>query len=381
MASPAVTFERLRDDLFRYYDTPFRLRLEAVMRERRLLLDRPGGAWQQPWVEVLRPYAVTGVGAERALADAGAPHDLLEFARCGLLDFDDVFIHQRDALASITAGRNVAVTAGTGSGKTESFLLPAVAAMLRESGDWSGSSPDGPAWWRSAQNTWVPQRAGESGRLPGMRALVLYPMNALVEDQLVRLRRSLDSDPARHWLDKHRGGHRFYFGRYTGKTPVPGHPTNKNAVQRLRRYLTDVERRAKRVAGDERRFYVPRVDGAEMRSRWDMQAHPPDVLITNYSMLNIALLRSVDLGLIERTRQWLSANPGHVFHIIVDELHMYRGTAGTEVAYLLRQLLHLLGLTPDSPQVRFIATSASPRRRPQVPFGLLRRRARELRHP
>jgi Lhr-like helicase len=359
VASPAVTFERLRDDLFRYYDTPFRLRLDAVMRERRLLLDRAGGAWQEPWVEVLRPYAVTGVGAERALADAGAPGDLLEFARCGLLDFDDVFVHQRDALASVTAGRNVAVTAGTGSGKTESFLLPVVAAMLRESGDWNGSSTDGPTWWRSAQDTWSPQRAAESGRLPGIRALVLYPMNALVEDQLVRLRRSFDSEPARRWLDKHRGGHRFYFGRYTGKTPVPGHPSNKNAVQRLRRYLTEVERRAKRVAGDERRFYVPRVDGAEMRSRWDMQAHPPDVLITNYSMLNIALLRSVDLGLIERTRHWLSADPAHVFHIVVDELHMYRGTAGTEVAYLLRQLLHLLGLTPDSPQVRFIAASAS----------------------
>jgi Lhr-like helicase len=91
-----------------------------------------------------------------------------------------------------------------------------------------------------------------------------------------------------------------------------------------------------------------------------MQAHPPDVLITNYSMLNIVLLRAVDRGLIDRTRLWLEADrERHVFHLVVDELHMYRGTAGTEVAYLLRQLLHLLGLTPDSPQVRFVATSAS----------------------
>ena len=101
-------------------------------------------------------------------------------------------------------------------------------------------------------------------------------MNALVEDQLVRLRRALDSEPARHWLGtKKRNGHRFYFGRYTGKTPVPGLPSNRSAQARLARYLGDTDRRAQRIAGDDRRYYVPRVDGAEMRSRWDMQAQPP----------------------------------------------------------------------------------------------------------
>lgn len=359
MASPASTFSRLRDDLFRYYDTPFRLSLDEVMRERRALLDRPGAQWQEPWLEVLRPYALTGVGARKALEQAGAPPELLEFSRQGLLDFNDIFTHQRDALASAMAGRNLAVTAGTGSGKTESFLLPLVASLLRESQGWTGSSPKGRTWWKSEQDTWSPQRASEDGRLAGMRALVLYPMNALVEDQLVRLRRALDSSDARAWLDVHRGGHRFYFGRYTGKTPVPGTPDNRNAVYRLRRYLNEIDRRSRRVATDDRRYYVARVDGAEMRSRWDMQAHPPDILITNYSMLNISLLRSVDAGLIERTRQWLESDPDNVFHVVVDELHMYRGTAGTEVAYLLRQLLHVLGLEPDSPQVRFIATSAS----------------------
>lgn len=358
-ATPAATFSRLREDLFRYYETPFRLRLDVVMQERRALLDRAAAAWQEPWVEVLRPYALTGSGASAALQSAGAPESLIEFARCGLLDFDDVFTHQRDALASVITGQNVAVTAGTGSGKTESFLLPLISSLLTESTEWEGSSPTGSEWWRSAQDTWTPQRAKETGRLPGMRALVLYPMNALVEDQLVRLRRALDSAQARSWLDNNRAGHRFYFGRYTGKTPVPGSPDNSNAVKRLRRYLSEVHRRSGAVAADDRRYFVPRLDGAEMRSRWDMQAHPPDVLITNYSMLNIVLMRAVDAGVIDRTREWLQADERHVFHVVVDELHMYRGTAGTEVAYLLRQLLHVLGLTPESPQVRFIATSAS----------------------
>ncbi len=359
MADPASTFDRLREDLFRYYDTPFRLRLQGVMDERRRLLDHAGGAWQEPWVEVLRPYAVTGLGVSAALASTGAVPELDEFSRCGLLDFDDVFVHQRDALASVADDRNVAITAGTGSGKTEAFLLPILAALLKESESWTGTSPIGPTWWRSGQSGWSPQRGQERGRLPGMRALVLYPMNALVEDQLVRLRHTLDSELARDWLDENRGGHRFYFGRYTGKTPVSGDPGNDNAVRRLRRYLSESERRAGRVSDDRRRYYVPRVDGAEMRSRWDMQAHPPDILITNYSMLNIVLLRALDAGLIDRTREWLQESPDHVFHVVVDELHMYRGTAGTEVAYLLRQLLHLLGLEPDSDQVRFIAASAS----------------------
>ena len=301
---------------------------------------------------VLRPYAVTGVGAEEALRGAGAPDDLYAFTRCGLLDFPDLFAHQRDALQSAMAERNVAVTAGTGSGKTESFLLPVVAQLIKESVTWTGTSSAGAEWWHSEQAVWSPQRSAETGRLPAIRALFLYPMNALVEDQLVRLRRALDSQAAKDWLDTNRSGHR-YFGR-TGRT-VPGHqPTMPSAGCG---YLADVDRL--RVANAP---YVVTTAPTRWRRdarRWDMQRHPPDVLITNYSMLNIVLLRSVDSGLIDHTRSWLQADPSHVFHVVVDELHMYRGTAGTEVAYLLRQLLHRLGLAPDSPQVRFIATSAS----------------------
>lgn len=59
------------------------------------------------------------------------------------------------------------------------------------------------------------------------------------------------------------------------------------------------------------------------------------------------------------TKKWLEENPSHIFHLVIDELHTYRGTAGTEVAYLLRILLDRLGLTPNSPQVQFLASSAS----------------------
>jgi Lhr-like helicase len=106
-------------------------------------------------------------------------------------------------------------------------------------------------------------------------------------------------------------------------------------------------------------YYFQDPDGSEMWSRWDMQETPPDILITNYSMLNVMLMRGVEADMFDQTRRWLAEDKRNQFHLVVDELHSYRGTPGTEVGYLLRTLLHRIGLTPDSPQLRIIATSAS----------------------
>src|SRR5689334_11732226 len=57
--------------------------------------------------------------------------------------------------------------------------------------------------------------------------------------------------------------------------------------------------------------------------------------------------------------EWLKSNPANTFTIVVDELHSYRGTQGTEVALVVRNMLDRLGLGPDSKQLRCIATSAS----------------------
>ena len=191
-----------------------------------------------------------------------------------------------------------------------------------------------------------------------MRAIILYPLNALVEDQLGRMRATLDSDNARAWLQSRRSGNRFYFGRYTGRTPVSGNRTTSK-TSKLREELSILEQEAQRVAGSPAARFFPRMNGGEMWSRWDMQDSPPDILITNYSMMNIMLMRSMEMPIFDMTRQWLASDPSHVFHLVVDELHTYRGTPGTEVAYLMRVLLDRLGLTPDSNQLRIIASSAS----------------------
>src|SRR5262249_476804 len=138
--------------------------------------------------------------------------------------------------------RHLVVTTGTGSGKTECFLLPLVATLLHESATWP-----------------------RTGRPRAVRALLLYPLNALAEDQMMRLRRALDSVDAdgmvgaRTWLDQHRQGHRFFFGRYTGHTPVPGPHLlpdgrpNTNAQTRLQEDRRELQRQLACLRDDPKR--------------------------------------------------------------------------------------------------------------------------------
>lgn len=362
-----TTFRSLREGLLRYYDTPFALRSEQLEDERRGLLDRDGSAWRQPFVEPIYEWRNSEGTIADAVMRAGAAPELAELLEVGLMEaVPSLRRHQEEMLQAALDGFSSAVTAGTGSGKTEAFLLPILSDLVMESASWTHAAPVGPDWW-TARGPWQRQRAEGTGRPAAMRALIMHPMNALVEDQLVRLRRALDGPGARQWLDKHRPGHRFYFGRYTGQTPVTGSPESEAAVDLLQRHLNEVGRKAARAAAMEAEdperhagvsYFVPRLDGAEMRSRWDIQTAPPDLLITNYSMLNIMLRRQRDEYLFNATTEWLKRDDS-VFTLVVDELHMYRGTQGSEVAYLLRNLFERLDLLNRPEKLRVLATSAS----------------------
>jgi hypothetical protein len=201
-----------------------------------------------------------------------------------------------------------------------------------------------------------PQRSHEN-RVAAVRALVLYPLNALVEDQLARLRDGLDGPGARAWLQAHRAGNRFYFGRYTGRTPVSGN-RSAAATARLRDELTDAARDAQLVAGTPAARFFATMDGGEMWSRWDMQDSPPDILITNYSMLNIMLMRGVKPP--SSVKHGSGCGKTRRTYFIWWWTNCTRTEAlGTEVAYLVRLLLDRLGLAPNSNQLRIIASSAS----------------------
>ena len=201
-----------------------------------------------------------------------------------------LYEHQWNALEAVIAGKkDLVVTTGTGSGKTECFLLPLVASLARESLRWGhcGNAADRFRWRKDGER--VSQWA-HSSRPHAVRALVLYPLNALVEDQLRRLRMTLDCPEAHAWLDANRKGNRVLFGRYTGQTPVPGQPTTKVAARRLKKLLQQSDGAWRRVemalqlpdADPDIRYHFARVDGGEMWSRWDMQETPPDIMITNY---------------------------------------------------------------------------------------------------
>ncbi len=376
MNNPIAIFETLRETYLRYLDSPFDLRYPDLVAERRALLDCDGRLYRTPLIEPVPSYASSGQSFPAAAAAMMSGHssaaliaDLSDFVSEGLFPIGrELYTHQREVFEeSVIRGRDVVVTTGTGSGKTECFLLPIVAELVRESVSWQAPAAP-PArwdWWndwtmRGSRRHYAPRVAqrAHGRRTAAVRALILYPLNALVEDQLGRLRVALDGPGARSWLDSQRSGNRFFFGRYTGRTPISG---NRNAATtaRLRNELMALHDDARLVQGLPAQDFFPRLDGGEMWSRWDMQDHAPDILITNYSMLNIMLMRGVEAPIFDQTRDWLRASGENVFHFVVDELHTYRGTPGTEVAYLIRVLLDRLGLTPDSDQLRIIASSAS----------------------
>jgi DEAD/DEAH box helicase domain-containing protein len=450
---PIGTFERTRELFLTYLETAFAIRNEEVSSERRSLLEKPGQMCTAPFLEELPRYRSSGISLEQL-----PPQELPGFTDAQRLAFAELamsglfpstpigsmafprraeyplYSHQLQMLKKgIVPGQPGIVTSGTGSGKTEAFLLPIFAELAREASGWSQPDKDylKQPWWcdssgapfgawtggtnpfpssrrplsknangKTPVRTFIPHRNGEK-REAAVRALVLYPMNALVEDQLVRLRRALDSELAANVCARHFRGNRIFFGRYTGLTPVTGwdvhprvHPSNVDELKRrdgklkqlfdelltlertqaatkehdFERFLTknpgkttsDFEK-LDAARREKTRFLFPSPRGAELVHRWDMQTTPPDLLVTNVSMLNILLTREIDAPIFAKTREWLERNDGAYFFLVLDELHLHRGMAGTEVAYLLRLLIRRLGL--DRPahwhKLRILSSSAS----------------------
>jgi len=413
----------LESQLKRYVKSAFGTNSSSFEGERALLLDSPGVFFQDPYLEVLPEYKTSTTINELGNDDlpglsSAARRAFAAIAGAGLMPEDaKLFVHQKRMLGAALAGKHCVVVTGTGSGKTESFLLPVLASIVRDaftpSAEWPAvPRPRLPGWTEDAPPQWDYDRARSRGesRPAAVRAMLLYPMNALVEDQVSRLRKALDSDKAHSAMDTILGGNRIRFGRYNGSTPVSGHPfTIKNLQpvpsqkrQKLRKSLKSyigqytklrAEYGAEQTrlaqcegAGDlsgaedarnkasellDQLSFFPKMDpsACEMFHRWEMQDSPPDILITNVSMLSIMLMRHAnpsiagdraDSQVLDATASWLAEDrENHVFQLVIDELHLYRGAAGTEVGYLLRLLFERLGLSPGSKQLQILASSAS----------------------
>lgn len=362
--SPFEIYEKLKSTYIDYIETRDKFHLDCLMKERREILNTEILS-QEPYFEPIVKYKFS----ENTLRNDVQDDDLYEF-----LSFENslfpqnkihpeksykLYSHQKDALN--IENDHIIVTTGTGSGKTETFLLPVIKNILNESKKWTKPTQKNNENWKKDIN----QRQGET-RTAAVRAMILYPLNALVDDQLKRLRKTFSSPEAISFLNKKRNGNLIYFGRYNGDTPEPGSKDKEHKVQNLKKQLENIQTEQNSEFFNRQneqdmqgKYLIQSLDAAEMYSRWDMQETPPDVLITNYSMLNIMLMRKQESSIFEKTRQWLEKNPDAKFQLVIDELHSYRGTAGTEIAYLIRILLNRLGLSADSPQLQIIASTAS----------------------
>lgn len=240
-----------------------------------------------PLLEVTPPYASGASLAE--LIDQGVLDKAFRNVHSAALPLErPLYLHQETAVRKASVGRNLVVATGTGSGKTESFLVPILNSLVAE------------------------HSAGKLG--PGVRALLLYPMNALANDQLKRLRQLLAATP------------QITFGRYTGETPDSA---NRGADE-----FTSLNPGAPRLAN-------------ELLSRQEMREAPPHLLLTNYAMLEYLLLRPADIDLF-RGGTWR--------FIALDEAHVYDGAKAAEVAMLLRRLRDRVA--PDT-ALQCFATSAT----------------------
>lgn len=326
------------------------------------IIDKEGVLYQKPFIESSPAYSTISNGINSAKIDDWLKTYFSKLSDAGLGVFQSPFVHQIIALETATKGEDLFVSTGTGSGKTECFMWPILAKMASEA--------------KNFEDSWEKR---------GVRVIIMYPMNALVSDQISRLRRML-GDPNNEFLDIFhetcgQNVRRPQFGMYTGRTPYPGlQPTKaqdsklKNTLSKLsfeentydEEFYKNLLKEGKIPAkSDMKRFlenlhnsdHIPNEDDAELITRFEMQQFCPDILITNYSMLEYMLLRPIEQKIWNDTREWLNSNKENKLLFVIDEAHMYHGSSGGEVALLIRRLFHKLNI--DRNRVQFILTTAS----------------------
>jgi ATP-dependent helicase YprA (DUF1998 family) len=363
--SPFEAYAHLRETLIAYLSTVYKISNQVIAAERLAMLRAAEAVASAPLIESTPAFPTSRSirELERSNAVAGGLFDLLAFGTP--LGTNALYVHQETALSAVTSeGRNLVLASGTGSGKTEVFLAAILHFLLREARNPTKRWPRpraaiGRGTYDAASQSWSPSRRNET-RTAAVRGIVLYPMNALVGDQAMRLRRVLATDLSMNWQKRMLNDNLIHFGMYTGQSTPSGPWTQaarRTAWAGVERDIGQTWSGLEPKQQSSGRF--ARLDGPEMLCRWDMQLRPPDILITNYSMLEYMLIRPIESRIFDLTRQWLADDANAVLTLVIDEAHTYSGARGTEVALLIRRLRQRLGLQPGTRQMRCIATSAS----------------------
>lgn len=284
--NPVRSSKKIKETYLRYLRTVFKLADQDYANQFNKELAKESAFAAGPYLDVTDSFKIG--------------HNLLDLVKANELSaaFHKVDIpmtrplykHQEEAIARVCAGNNVVVSTGTGSGKTEAFLVPVFNHLMREA---------------------------ERGQLgPGVRALFIYPMNALANDQVERLRGILANYQT------------ITYGSYTGQTRY-------RKLEALNEYrsLNNGQSPLKN----------------ELISREQMIASPPHILITNYAMLEYLMIRP------QESTFFSAALAGKWKFIVLDEAHVYHGSTGIEVAMLLRRLKAKL----QNNKLQYILTSAT----------------------
>lgn len=324
---------------------------------------------KEPYIETSSSYKKVIDGIKIADIPENVREVLLKLVNANLGIYSTPFEHQVRALTGALDGKDLFVSTGTGSGKTECFLWTIIAREVKEALD-----------------------RPKDFSLPAVRTLIIYPMNALVSDQLARFRKIMGSEEFINIFTTSLGTERIpHFGMYTGRTPYSGESKKQSNIQLAEtfraHYLIDenaspseIEIQKRRIeglksinkypvryGGDaglkifienlEKGIHNPGPLDAEYITRFEIQQNTPDILITNYSMLEYMLMRQLEAGIWDNTKKWLEKSEDNRLMVVLDEAHMYRGSSGGEIALLLDRLFSRLGITLD--KVQFILTTAS----------------------
>lgn len=299
MFNPIKASQNIQDSFTQYITTTFSFADPVYSDKFRKALQQSGTIAKGPYLELSGSYE-TGHSLRELIA-RGKASPLFETLENAVepkkeLKIDrGLYLHQELALEKANAGKSLVVTTGTGSGKTECFLIPIIDALLREE---------------------------ENGTLnDAVRAILIYPMNALANDQIKRMRGLLKDHSA------------IRFGLYNGNTE---HDPGK-ALEKYQELEATDQIRKKDVQPLKN----------EVLSRREMQERPPHILITNYSMLEHMLLRPKDDIIFSGAQ---------LRYIVLDEAHIYKGATGIETSLLMRRLRARISFED---RVQYILTSAT----------------------
>lgn len=306
MFNPAEASDKIKEEFIDYISTSFSIADEEYFNLFRSRLQESGVISKGPYIDIndifkgghsiaeLSSPQVNILSPLFSELEKRKPNDSKHKHKLPLTR--PLYLHQENAIKVITVNKaNAVITTGTGSGKTECFLIPILNEILRE-------------------------KEAKGNITPGVRALLIYPMNALANDQMKRLREILMYYPD------------ITFGVYNGDTE---------------RKEDDAKAKYVDLHANESCEELREPLDNELLSREVMNATPPHILCTNYAMLEHMMLRPEN--------DKIFANSDFKF-VVLDEAHIYFGATGMETALLLRRLKARIS---TSTKTRFILTSAT----------------------